>query len=288
MTQQEQGHKKKQWVGVEASPIDLTETRQQPRITGYDEDLDDDTLYPSRLPSTARRYRTDERNQHISRPRQQGVKKLDRYDEVNVYVRRRSAPRQGDATRQQALTTTQDRRSTRQTEPVTTDNEDEEPTTQPPNPTQDRTHQVPRFHWLMWAGIGMLTVLLVWVVGVVVVSWWQGWQDDLHYGRPRTSQTDARVGHNDANVPSHFIALNLHGHVEVIEFPGGDATKAKVYPGPSLTGQKSDLDIVTVSFRDVNGDGKPDLIVDVNGIKYPFLNDNGAFRPPHADEQVNL
>src|SRR2546425_1583080 len=43
-----------------------------------------------------------------------------------------------------------------------------------------------------------------------------------HYGRPRTFQTDAVVGHNDsAASPSHFIAINLNRHVEVIECPGG-------------------------------------------------------------------
>ena len=131
-------------------------------------------------------------------------------------------------------------------------------------------------------------MLLLWIVGALLLSLCNSYQDDLHYGRPRTSQTDARVGHNDAHTPSHFIALNLRGQVEVIEFPGGDATHAKVYLVTTLSGQKSDLDIATVSFQDVNGDGKPDMIISVNDIKYPFVNDNGAFRPPHADEHIHL
>ena len=91
----------------------------------------------------------------------------------------------------------------------------------------------------------MVAMLILWIVGAIALNWWQGYQDDLRYGHPRTYQTDARVGHNDAQTPSHFLALNLHHRVEVIEFPGGDATKAKVYLGPMLTGQTSDQDIVT-------------------------------------------
>jgi len=38
------------------------------------------------------------------------------------------------------------------------------------------------------------------------------------------------VGHNDSEAhPSHFIAINVDRHVDVIEFPGGDASKARIY-----------------------------------------------------------
>src|SRR5215469_16870910 len=78
-------------------------------------------------------------------------------------------------------------------------------------------------------------------------------KDDLHYGRPRTFQIDAVVGQNDsASNPSHFIALNLNGRIEVIEFPGGDASKARIYLGPQLYGSGQDLIPVTLSFVDVN------------------------------------
>src|SRR6266487_4661311 len=47
--------------------------------------------------------------------------------------------------------------------------------------------------------------------------------DIWHYGYPRTYQTDAVVGHGDSLAhPSHFIAINLDGHLEVIELSGGD------------------------------------------------------------------
>jgi hypothetical protein len=135
----------------------------------------------------------------------------------------------------------------------------------------------------------MCAMLLLWQLALLLVSWWQVSQDDLHYGRPRTFQCDAVVGHNDAATrPSHFIALNLNRQVEIIEFPGGDVSKAKLYLGPPLIGPGQDLAVVTLSFRDVNGDGKPDMIVTIQGSEVIFLNDAGQFRPLKAGEHVHL
>src|SRR6266702_8787437 len=67
----------------------------------------------------------------------------------------------------------------------------------------------PRFHWLVFVGMAMFTMLVGWVVLTMLSNWWQVTQDDWHYGRPRTYQSDIAVGHNDSAAnPSHFIALN--------------------------------------------------------------------------------
>ncbi len=90
-------------------------------------------------------------------------------------------------------------------------------------------------HPLLYLGIGMLAMLALWTVLISAISWYNTSMDDIHYGRPRTFQTDAFVGHNEsAGIPSHFIAINLHGHIEVIEFPGGDAAHARIFIGPQL------------------------------------------------------
>lgn len=137
-----------------------------------------------------------------------------------------------------------------------------------------------RFHWLFFVGLAMFTMLIGWILLTTVANWWQVTQDDWHYGRPRTYQVDAVVGHNDSLTnPSHFIAINLRGQVEIIEFPGGDATKAKMYMGPHLIGQGQDLAPVTLTFQDVNGDGKVDMIVNVQGSHFIFLNNGTEFRP---------
>ena len=89
------------------------------------------------------------------------------------------------------------------------------------------------------------------------------------------------MGHADSVAhPSHFIALNLNGHIDVIELPGGDATHARIYTGPQLFGDNAMLTPVTLSFKDVNGDGKPDLLLHVQDQTIVFLNDGTQFKTP--------
>lgn len=144
-----------------------------------------------------------------------------------------------------------------------------------------------RAHWLLPTGIGMLVMLAIWGGSSIAVSVGQTAYNDLHYGRPRTTQVDARVGHDDTGTPSHFIAVNLDGHILIIEFPGGSAANAKAYVGPIMA-PGHNLDPVTLEFRDVNGDGKPDMIVSVAEVRQVFINDNGSFRPMKPGEKVTL
>jgi hypothetical protein len=141
-------------------------------------------------------------------------------------------------------------------------------------------------HWLVYVGLSMFIMLLGWVALSTLGTWWQSAQDDWHYGRPRTYQADAVVGHNNdsASNPSHFIAINLNRHILIIELPAGDASKAKIYSGPILLGQGQDLTPVTLSFKDVNGDGKPDMLVWVADSHFVFINDGGGFRPVRSSE----
>jgi len=142
-----------------------------------------------------------------------------------------------------------------------------------------------RVHWLLILGVGMLAMLALWVVGSLLLTWWQVTQDDWHYGRPRTFQTDAVVGHNDsAASPSHFIAINLNRHVEVIECPGGDCSHAVIYLGPILFGDGEDVTPITLSFQDENGDGKPDMVIHIQEQRIVFINENGKFRPAKPGE----
>jgi hypothetical protein len=98
-------------------------------------------------------------------------------------------------------------------------------------------------------------------------------------------QADAVVGHNDsAASPSHFIAINLNGRLEVIEFPGGDASKARIYIGPQLFGSGEQLTPVTLSFVGVNGNHRPDMILHVQDTRLVYINENGGFRPATPDE----
>jgi hypothetical protein len=156
---------------------------------------------------------------------------------------------------------------------------------------QGQPHRHP--HWLAFVGVGMIVMLGLWVLLNLLLSWWQLTQQDWQYGRPRTFQIDAVVGHNDSAAnPTHFIAINLNRHVEIIELPGGDSSKARIYSGPVLIGEGQDLVPVTLSFKDVNGDGKPDMLVHIQNDLLVWLNDtiNGVpvFRPLKPGEHVNV
>jgi len=141
-------------------------------------------------------------------------------------------------------------------------------------------------HPLLYLGIGMLAMLALWTLLISAIAWYNTTMDDIHYGRPRTFQVDAFVGHNESTgMPSHFIAINLHGHIEVIEFPGGDAAHARIYVGPELYTSGNDLVVVTLKFIDVNGDHKPDMIVSFQGSQVVFINDQGTFRPLRPEER---
>jgi hypothetical protein len=145
-----------------------------------------------------------------------------------------------------------------------------------------------KVHWSLIFGIGMAAMLTLWLLGSMALNFWNVTQDDWHYGRPRTFQIDQRVGHSDDTTPSHFIAVNLNRHIEVIEFPGGDASHAKVYFAMTLVGDGQDLAVVNLAFKDVNGDGKPDMIVTVNDTHAVFINDSGQFRSLKQGEQISF
>jgi hypothetical protein len=144
----------------------------------------------------------------------------------------------------------------------------------PPKPSH-------HFHWLFWVGIAMMVMLAGWVLLSMAGTWWTNQQSTWRYGYPRTFQTDQNVGHGTANNPtSHFIAENLHGEIIVIEIPDGDPSKSKIYIGPQLFGDNADLTPVTLSFKDVNGDGKPDMLMHVQDQTIIFLNDGTQFKTP--------
>jgi hypothetical protein len=156
------------------------------------------------------------------------------------------------------------------------------PHTQPPHARRRRAP------WLALA-LGMLLTLCLVVGFNAFGSWWQLHQEDAAYGMPRTYQTNAVVGHQDsASKPSHFLFMNMNSHIIVIEFPGGDATHAVIYTGPTLFGSGGNLIPVTGEFRDVNGDGLPDMLVHVQDQTIVFINTGSKFRALQPGEHVSL
>lgn len=158
----------------------------------------------------------------------------------------------------------------------------EEPVTQPSYRSKRRSP------WLALS-VGVLITIGLIIGFSAFASWWQLHQDDSTYGRPRTYQLDAVVGHQDNKAnPSHFIFLNLNGRVVIIELPGGDSAHTLIYTGPSLVGDGGDLIPVTGEFKDVNGDKKPDMIVHVQNQTLIFINEGTKFRTLNAGEHYTL
>lgn len=154
-------------------------------------------------------------------------------------------------------------------------------TIQPPSGQRSRR----KAHPLLFLGLGMMAMLILWQILTAGLNWWTNTMDYMHYGYPRTSQVDAVVGHNDSTShPSHFIATNLHGHIEIIEFPGGDGAHARVFPGPQLFGSDFDTAPVTLTFADVNDDHQPDMIAFFQSSWILYINDQGTFRTPTYQE----
>lgn len=141
---------------------------------------------------------------------------------------------------------------------------------------------------MLIAGAAVMLVALYAVVSAAI-DWTQVKLNDLQYGRPRTMQMDAYVGHGEADgVPSHFVAMNLNRRVTIFEMPGGDSTKVNTIVGPYLFGQGEDLTPVTMSSFDLNTDGMADLLVSVKNEQLLYLNDGASFRLATPEERLAI
>jgi hypothetical protein len=230
--------------------MSTTQVKRQPKPPHADVE-DDDEIYNTRTPSSVRRYHTN--------PPVHADTQDDLCDEPLIQQRRASrkivpAP----APRQQAHTTA----------PQSVEMPEIKALSKPK----------PRRFPLIPVMVGMVVMIVLVMSVSLVSSWWQVYQDDLHYGRPRTYQMDAVVGHSDSpSHPTHFIFLNLNGHIEIIEIPGGDPAKSRIFSGPVLYGNGQDLVPVTGAIRDDNG--RKDLVVHIQNQEILFINDGTTFHP---------
>ena len=125
----------------------------------------------------------------------------------------------------------------------------------------------------------MFVMILGWTGLNALGSWIHDRQDDLTYGYPRTYQTDANVGHYGR--VSHFLCLNLHGEIQVIELQKGHPEASKVYVIMLLPADQDHVP-VTISFEDIRGSGKLDALVHVGNTEIPMYNNGTSFQsqPP--------
>lgn len=155
--------------------------------------------------------------------------------------------------------------------------------------------QKQRIHWLLFVGVGMIVMLVVWVLGSSLLAWINYEHDNIVYGTPRTYQTDAVVGHggDSQTNPSHFIAVNLNRQIIIVEFMAGNPSKSIDYVVPyNILGQGGNLTPVTLKFCDATGNGKLDMIVDIHlspqDQTFVFVNDGSKFRAPTSKDNIHL
>jgi hypothetical protein len=120
-----------------------------------------------------------------------------------------------------------------------------------------------KVHPLGWIGFILMVFVLGWIGLNFVTTWFQEVQNDWTFGQQRHFEINAFVGHSDsATNPSHFTAENNNGQIIVIELPGNNVSKAKIYQIETVPGNAGNPP-VKLSFQDMNGDGKPDMLVQI-------------------------
>jgi hypothetical protein len=136
-----------------------------------------------------------------------------------------------------------------------------------------------RFHWMVFMGLFMFVMVLGWMLLTAASYWWQQRQDDWKYGSPfRTFQVDQYVAMGDTpQIPDHFLALNIHGSIEVVQLNPAAPKYDHVYP---ITTVNDSSIPVFLSFEDTNHDGKLDMLVtigDSNSYTVILLNNGTQF-----------
>ena len=135
---------------------------------------------------------------------------------------------------------------------------------------------------MLYIGICLFIMVLFLMAYTFIPPAYQKLSDDRTYGNPRTFQTDANVGHGGTE---HFIALNNHGTIEVLEIPSTPSTTSqpRLYIIVRLHQPGANLVPATLSFPDINGDGKPDMQVTVldgsNPSIWILFNNGTSFVP---------
>ncbi len=221
----------------------LTGDMQQGTVIAGDYELeDDDAYYQTRLPTSSRRY---QRLPDVT-TRQGRVNVVEHYHEKPLRAHRQQLP-----PRQRY--------------------EEEIERIQP--------IQRHRAHPLLWIGIFGMFLVLGWFGLNFVTTWYQGVQNDWTYGKQRHFEINAVVGHGDSQTnPSHFTAENNNGQIIVIELPGNNVSKARIYQIETVPGNTGNPP-VKLSFQDMNADGKPDMLVQIGdggAMLYVTLFNNGS------------
>ncbi len=139
--------------------------------------------------------------------------------------------------------------------------------------------------WIKSIAILVLVALVVWglVLGILsLISWSTDVSNTYAYGPTRTSMVSGVFGidHDSLATPTSVIAVNMKGTLVIMVLPAGDVSKAKIYPtGFTLVGEGAAKLPVLLKIKDVNGDHKPDVQIEIPGqsITLTLINTGNGF-----------
>ena len=131
-------------------------------------------------------------------------------------------------------------------------------------------------HALVFVGLGMVAMLLIWAVIVPICSFMLlNIESRWGHGPDHTTVLHGVFGHNkDSQAhPTRLEAYIEQGRVEIAETAAGDPAHAHIYIGPTLLGwQGSTSDaIIDMRLSDISHNGRYDVLLDVRGSSLNWL-----------------
>jgi len=128
----------------------------------------------------------------------------------------------------------------------------------------------------------MVVIIMVggWWLFSTISNWWTNTTDDWNYGNPRTYQTDQFVGQGDSpDHPDHFIVVNTHGQVIVIQLNPQHPDLDHIYGITTTSDPKTP---VSLSFRQTGNTLAMYVIIgDTNPYSVELVSNGKQFVSPH-------
>jgi hypothetical protein len=152
-----------------------------------------------------------------------------------------------------------------------------------PDPKKTRAMRERRFdRWTLVICVCLLFIVMVggWWLFSTIANWWTNVQDDWKYGSIRTYQADQFVGQGDSpDHPDHFIVVNTHGQVIVIQLNPQHPNLDHIYDITTTSDPKTP---VSLSFRPTGIIWAMYVIIgDTNPYSVELVSDGKQFVSPH-------
>lgn len=135
-----------------------------------------------------------------------------------------------------------------------------------------------RYTLMIVVGLALIVMIVGWFVFTLIANWWTNTTDDWKYGNPRTFQTDQFVGQGDSpDHPDHFIAVNTHGQVIVIQLNPQHPELNHTYGITTASDPKTPVNLL---FRPAGNTWAMYVVVgDTNPYTVEYVSDGQKFVP---------